>query len=138
MYSAIDLKKIQRYPHFFDAKWLKNSPRFRGLPITHIVEFLEYVSEIELGGEDVMVKLFILSLPSFLQDWFKSCCEDRGISSFVDLINRFIEFVKPQCLTYEGALENIAVALEDEGFTIEIMEDLRDVYDTQYQEPFDI
>jgi hypothetical protein len=99
---------------------------------------LKYISEIELGGEDVLVKLFILSLPSFLQDWFKSFCEDRGISSFVDLISRFIEFVKPQCLTYEDSLQNLTVALEDEGFTTEIVEYLKDVYHTQYQESFDI
>jgi hypothetical protein len=138
VYLTIDFKSFQGYPHYFDAKWLNNSPRFRGLPITHIVEFLKYISEIELEGEDVLVKLFILSLPSFLQDWFKGCCEDRGISSFVDLISRFIEFVKPQCQTYEDALQNLTVALEDEGFTTEIVEDLRDVYHTQYQEPSDI
>jgi hypothetical protein len=91
-----------------------------------------------LGGKDVLVKLFILSLPSFLQDWFKSCCEDRGISYFVELINRFTEFVKPQCLTYEDALKNLVVSLKDEGFTTEIVGDLRYVYLTQYQEPFDI
>jgi hypothetical protein len=117
---------------------VKNSPRFRGLPITHIVEFLKYISEIEFEGEDVLVKLFILSLSSFLQDWIKGCCEDKGISSFIDLISRFIEFVKPQCQTYEDALQNLAIALEDEGFTTEIVEDLRDVYHTQYQEPSDI
>ena len=99
---------------------------------------MKYISEIELEGEDVLVKLFILSLPSFLQDWFRGCCEDRGISYFVDLISRFIEFPKPQFLTYEDSLKNIAVALENEGFTTEIVEDLRDVYHTQYQEPFDI
>jgi hypothetical protein len=138
VYPTIDFKSFQGYLNYFDTKWSSNSPRFGGLPITHIVEFLKYISEIELGGEDVLVKLFILSLPSFLQDWFKSCCEDRGISSFVDLISRFIEFVKPQCLTYEDALKNLAVALEDEGFTTEIVGDLRDVYLTQYQEPSDI
>jgi hypothetical protein len=80
-----------------------------------------------LGGEDILVKLFILSLPSILQYWFKSCCKDRGISSFIDLISRFTEFVKLQCLTYEDSLKNIAVALEDEGFTTEIVGDLRGV-----------
>ena len=114
-----------------DTKWLNNSPIFGGLLITHIVEFLKYISDIELGGEVVLVKLFILSLPSFLQDWFNICCEDRGISSSVDLISRFIEFVKPQCQTYEDALQNLTVALEDEGFTTEIVEDLRDVCHTQ-------
>jgi hypothetical protein len=93
-YPTIDFKNFQGYPHFFNAKWLNNPPRFGGLPITHILEFLKYISEIEWEGEDVLVKLFILSLPSFLQDWFKGCCEDRGISSFVDLISRLIELVK--------------------------------------------
>jgi hypothetical protein len=138
VYPTIDFKSFQGYPNYFDTKWSSNSPRFGGLPITHIVEFMKYISEIELAGEDVLMKLFILSLPSFLQDWFKSSCEDRGISSFVDLINRFIEFVKPQCLTYEDALKNLATTLEDEGFTTEIVGDLRDVYLTRYQEPSDI
>ena len=95
MYPTIDFKSFQGYPKYFDTKWSSNSPRFGGLPITHIVEFLKYISEIELKREDDMVKLSILSLPSFLQDWFKSCCEGRGISSFLDLISRFIKLVKP-------------------------------------------
>jgi hypothetical protein len=60
--------------------------------------------------------LLILSLSSFFQDWIKGCYEDKGISSFVELIYRFIEFVKPQCQTYEESLQNCAIALEDEGF----------------------
>jgi hypothetical protein len=68
VYPTINLKFFQGYPHYFDIKWLNNSPSFGGLSISHIVDFLKYISEIELGGEDVLVKLFILSLPSFLQD----------------------------------------------------------------------
>jgi hypothetical protein len=60
------------------------------------------------------------------------------ISSFIDLINRFIEFVKPQCHTYEDSLQNITISLDNEGFTTEIVEDLRYVYHNQYQEPSDI
>jgi hypothetical protein len=100
VYSTIDCRSFQGYPSYFDTKWSSNPPRFGGLPITHIVEFLKYISEIELGGEHVLVKLFILSLPSFLQDWFRGCCKDRGISSFVHLISRFIDFVKPRCMIY--------------------------------------
>ena len=96
------------------------------------------MSEIELGGEDVLIKLFILSLPSFLQDWFKSCCEDRGISSFVHLISRFIDFTKPHCQTYEDALQNLTIALDDGGLTFEIVADLRNAYHIQHQEPFDV
>jgi hypothetical protein len=138
VYLTIDFKSFQGYPRYFDAKWLKNSPRFKGLPITHIVQFLKYISEIEWEGEDVQVNLFILFLPSFLKDWFKGCCEDIGISSFVDLISRFIEFFKPQFQTHENALQNLTIALENKGFTTEIVENLRDVYHTQYQKSSDI
>jgi hypothetical protein len=65
VYPTIDFKKIQGYLNYFDTKWSGNSPRFGGLPITHIVEFLKYIIEIELGGEYVLVKLFILYMPSF-------------------------------------------------------------------------
>jgi hypothetical protein len=99
---------------------------------------MKYIREIEQGGEDILVKLFILSLPSFLQDWFKGCCEDRGISSFIDFISIFIEFFKTRCKTYEYALQNFTIALENEGFTTEIVEDLMDVYHTQCQEPSNI
>jgi hypothetical protein len=63
VYLSIDFESFQVYPHYFDMKWLNNSPRFRGLSITHIVEFLKYISEIEFEGEDVLIKLFTLSLP---------------------------------------------------------------------------
>jgi hypothetical protein len=68
VYPTIDFKSFQGYSHYFDIKWLNKSPRFEGLPITHVVEFFKYISEIEFEGEDVLVKLFILSMPSFLQD----------------------------------------------------------------------
>jgi hypothetical protein len=137
VYPSIDFESFQGYPHYFDIKWLKNCPRFKGLPITHIVEFLKYISEIEFEGEDVLIKLFIISLPSFVQEWIKGCCEEKGISSFIDLVSRFLEFAKPQCQTYEDALQNLEIALEDEGFTTEIVEDLRGAYHAQCQEPSD-
>jgi hypothetical protein len=78
MYLSIHFRSFQGYPNYFDTKWLNNSPIFLGLPTPHIVNVLEYLSEIELGGEDSLIKLFILTLPSYLQDWF-NCCKDRGI-----------------------------------------------------------
>jgi hypothetical protein len=135
MYPTIDFKSLQGYPTCFDTKWLSNPPIFWGLPTPYIVIFLDYMSEIELGGEDVLIKLFILSLPSFLKYWFKGCCEDRGISSFVHLISRFIDFTKPHSQMYEDALQNLTISLEDKEFTTEIVEDIGDVYHAQYQEP---
>jgi hypothetical protein len=138
MYPSIDFSSVQGYPNYFDTKWLNNSPIFLGLPTPHIVNFLEYLSKIELGGEDALIKLFILTMPSYLQDWLKGCCKDRGISSFIHLISRFIDFTKPHCQTYEDVLQSLMVALDDKGFTTEIIEDLRKSYHDQYQESSDI
>jgi hypothetical protein len=103
--------------------------------ITHIANFLEYLSDIGLGGEDALVKLFLLTLPPYLQKRFKSCCNDRGISSFIQLINKFIEFTKPDLQTYEDVLQNLMVTLHHKGFTTEIVDDLRRAYHDQYQGP---
>jgi hypothetical protein len=138
MYPSIDFRSFQGYPNYFDDKWLDNSPTFLGLPAPHIVNFLEYLSEIELGGEDALIKLFLLTLPPYLQKRFKSCCKDRGISSFIQLINKFIEFTKPDLQTYEDVLQNLMVTLHHKGFTTEIVDDLRRAYHDQYQGPSDV
>jgi hypothetical protein len=64
MYLTIDFKKFQGYPNYFDTKWLNNSPRCCGLPTPHIVNFVDYMSKTKLGGEDVLIKLLIFTLPS--------------------------------------------------------------------------
>jgi hypothetical protein len=117
MYLSIDFRSFQGYPNYFDTKWLDNSPTFLGLPTPHIVNFLEYLGEIRLGGEDALIKLFLLTLPSYLQNCFKSCCKDRGITSFIHLISRFIDLTKPDCQTYEDVLQNLMVTLHHKGFT---------------------
>ena len=111
MYPSIDFRSFQGYPNYFDTKWLDNSPMFLGLPARHIVNFLEYLREIKLGGEDALIKLFFLTLPSYLQKRFKSCCKDRGISSFIHLIRKFIYLTKLDCQTYEDVFQNLMVTL---------------------------
>jgi hypothetical protein len=74
-------------------------------------------------------------MPPYLQKRFKSCCNDRGISSFIQLINKFIEFTKPDLQTYEDVLQNLMVTLHHKGFTTEIVDDLRRAYHDQYQGP---
>jgi hypothetical protein len=138
MYPSIDLRSFQGYPNYFDTKWLDNSPMFLGLPAPHIVNFLEYLRKIKLGGEDALIKLFLLTLLSYLQNCFKSCCKDRGISSFIHLISRFIDRTKPDFQMYEDVLQNLMVTLHHKGFTTEIAKDLRKYYHDQYQESSNI
>jgi hypothetical protein len=40
--------------------------------------------------------------------------------------------------TYEDALQNLTIALDDKRFTTEIIADIRDEYHIQHQEPFDV
>jgi hypothetical protein len=101
-------------------------------------KFLEHLSEIRLGGEDALIKLFFLTLPSYLQKCFKSCFKDRGISSFIHFISKFIELTKPDFQMYEDVLQNLMVTLHHKGFTTEIVEDLRRDYHDQHQESSDI
>ena len=138
MYPSIDIRSFQGYPNYFDTKWLNNSQTFLGLPTPHILNCLEYLSEIKLGGEDALIKLFLLTLPSYLQDHFKSCCKDRGISYFIHLINRFIDLTKPHFQTYEDVLQNLMVTLDHKGFNTKIVEDLRKENHDQYQESSNI
>jgi len=69
-----------------------------------------------------------------VRNWVKDCCKRKGISSLIDLISRFIEYWRPNYQTYEDVLRDIAVVLEDKGFTTEIIEDLRKVHHAQDQE----
>jgi hypothetical protein len=92
----------------------------------------------KVGRRGCSYKVFLLTLPSYLQKRFKSCCKDRGISSFIHFINKFIELTKPDCQTYEDVLRNLMVALHHKGFTSEIVVDLRRDYHNQYQESSDM
>jgi hypothetical protein len=80
VYPTIDFESFQGYPHYLDIKWLNNSPRFGGLPITHIVEFFKYINEIEFEEEDVLVKLFILSCHLFYKIGFVKFSNPNPVS----------------------------------------------------------
>jgi hypothetical protein len=48
-YPSVDFEKILGHPNEFDfdARLLKDYPKFKGLVIIHIVEFSKYLWEIE-------------------------------------------------------------------------------------------
>jgi hypothetical protein len=64
IFPSIDFISFQGYPNFFDTKCLNNSPTFLGLPTPHIVNVLEHLSKIELGGEDAKTGVYHLSYTS--------------------------------------------------------------------------
>jgi hypothetical protein len=82
--------------------------------ITHAATFLKYVWKVKVIPEDVLIKLFICSLPLKLRDWCKHCCKPKDISSLTDLIEKFLEHWGPRSQTYEDTLQDFMAALQEE------------------------
>jgi hypothetical protein len=69
--------------------------------------------------------------PPEARDWIKDCCKPKGISSLIDLISIFIEYWHPDYQTYEDVLQDLTTVLDDEGFTTEIVEELREAHNKE-------
>jgi hypothetical protein len=106
---------------------LDDYPKFEGgSPSLHISRFLEYLCEVGAPHENVQITLFIYCFPREARDWIKDCCETKGIFSFIGLVSRFIEYWRPSYQMYEEVLQDLTMILDDEGFTTEIVEELRE------------
>jgi hypothetical protein len=58
---SLDIEDVLGYPNHFSLGWGNNYPKLDGdssLDITHIVNFLKYVSEIDVTHQDVLIRLF--------------------------------------------------------------------------------
>jgi hypothetical protein len=64
-HPCFDLEEISQYPNHFTQEWVENILKFDGIEshsIQHIVFFLEYVLNLDVSHEDVLVMLFLFSL----------------------------------------------------------------------------
>jgi len=84
-FTYIDFESIPGYPNKFKEGWSENFPRFKGLVITHVVKFIDYIQGMG-EHEDIQIIRFICSLPFDVQDWVKDCCKPKAISSLIDLV----------------------------------------------------
>jgi hypothetical protein len=99
--------------------------------ISHVVEFLKYIQRKGVGHEDVQIKLFIASLSFTLQRWIK-------ISSFIDLLSKFLKYCTPSLQTYEDTLQELTTSLKREGFFPDhLVEDLREAHHAQEEDSID-
>jgi hypothetical protein len=65
VYPSIDVKNIPGYPNHFSMEWRESFPKFNGDPalaITHVVNYMKYVSRLNVLHEDVSMKSFVYSL----------------------------------------------------------------------------
>jgi hypothetical protein len=64
-YKALDVESVYWYPNKCPPRWWEDIPKFDGDPsstIAHIVKFTEFVLCLGIEHEDVVVRLFLLSL----------------------------------------------------------------------------
>jgi hypothetical protein len=134
VFPSIDFESIPGYPNKFKGKWSENFPTFKGLFVTHVVKFLDYIRGMG-EHEDIQIIRFICSLPFDVQEWIKYCCNPKAIYSLIDLISRFLDYGNPQSQTYEGTLQELIAALEEYGFFIgHLIEDLREAHHAQEED----
>jgi hypothetical protein len=73
------------------CKWVENIPKFDGDPllaISHVVNSLKYISEINVVHEDVLMRLFYYSLGANKRDWVLLSCNPKSIYSISDFIEK--------------------------------------------------
>ena len=73
-------------------RWaFERAPKFHGhlhLATQHVTSFIDYISDLNVVHEDVIMKLFVISMEEDANRWLKHL--DRGeISSFIGLIKAF-------------------------------------------------
>jgi hypothetical protein len=90
MFPCLDIEHVPGYPNHFSQGWGKNCPKFDGDPslaIYHVVNLLKYVSEIDVTHQDVLIRLFFLSLETRQKDWVEHTLHPKSISSLKSSLN---------------------------------------------------
>lgn len=88
-FSPLDSLVISRYySGFRTPRWFDYAPNFRAHPhlaTQHVESFIELISNVNVTREDIMMKMFVLTLKDHALQCFRDCCP-REISSFAGLI----------------------------------------------------
>jgi hypothetical protein len=84
LYKALDITAFQGAPHALPKKYQKWLPKFQGNNVisaqTHVRAFEDILTEKEVEHEDVVMKLFILSLEEDARVWFRNL-DDAGVKT---------------------------------------------------------
>jgi hypothetical protein len=116
-YSFLNIKNIPRHPNHFSPYWGNNYSKLYGYPflvVTHVVNFLKYVSEIDVTHQDVLIRFFLLSLETRKNDWFKHTLSFKSISSLATSIEEFLKRWALRTEKYEDILHDRKMDLQKE------------------------
>jgi hypothetical protein len=95
MFPSLAIKNVFGYPNHFSPDLGDNCPKFDGSPslvVTHVVNFLKYVSEINVTYQDVLIRLLLLSLETRQKNWVKHTLNPKSISSLTIFIEEFLKW----------------------------------------------
>ena len=70
-YKALNIEDVYWYPNNFPMDWLESIPKFDGYPslaIAHIVMFTQLILDLDCDQDDVIIRLFLLSLEEKKRD----------------------------------------------------------------------
>jgi hypothetical protein len=121
VYTSFDVQDIPRYPNHYPMEWRENCAKFDGdsaLAITHIVNYMKYVSSLDVLHEDVLMKSFVYLLESSQKDWITHSCSPKSIPSSTNLIKEFLRHYRPATQSLEDDFQELKHTLCREGFLI--------------------
>jgi hypothetical protein len=81
-------------------------------PIIHVMNFLKYVSEIDVTHQDVLIRLFFLSLETRQTDRVENTLKPKSISSLTIFIEEFLKIWAPRTQSYEDTFHKLMVSLQ--------------------------
>jgi len=93
-YKGLDVQSIYWYPKKCMIKKLIHVPKFDGDSssiVAHVTKFIESMIHSSIEQEDMIVRLFLLSIEERKRDWIKHSCSPKSISSSIILIWDFLK-----------------------------------------------
>jgi hypothetical protein len=132
MFPSLDIEDVSGYPNHFSPGWGNNYPKFDedpSLAITHVVNLLRYVSEIDVTHQDVLIRLFFLSLETKRKGWVKHTLNPKSISSLTISIEEFLKIWAPRTQIYEDVLHDLIAALQREVLSSDLSKEDEEYFD---------
>ena len=120
-YAFCNFSSIAGFPNQVPTRdeWEKSLPRFRGeeweVPAEHLLDFHEFIDQLEIIHEDVKIKLFKCSLKGIALHWCWSL-PDASISSLADFHAAFHVFcngIFPADLLYPECCHEFSLRYKD-------------------------
>jgi hypothetical protein len=94
LYPPLDIKDILGYPNNLPPKWENNILKLDDdalCVILHVSSFFKYVSKLNEGHEDVLIRLFVIFLEEYQWMWVKDLTGLMKITSLVGVIQVFLK-----------------------------------------------